>query len=486
MNQRRIGASFAAALLLALASLPACKSTTGPSQRVVPVKDAAEEAKKPAADDRAIAPLTAGARIEDEKNTISVFRNAADATVFVTQKARMVVDYYGNTEEVAAGSGSGFVWDKDGHIVTNYHVVADGLGNRGSFTVTFQNQKVYNAKVVGVEPRKDIAVLKIDAPAEALQPVKVPSDFRLEVGQKTIAIGNPFGLDHSLTTGVISALGRQVMGAGNVTIRDMVQTDAAINPGNSGGPLFNMRGEVVGINSQIYSRSGGYMGISFAIPIDVAMNVATQLQQTGKVSRGRIGVQIQPLTQELAQSFGLKSTDGALVSQVENNGPAAKAGLQAGDVILKFNNQAVKSSNELPLIVANVHPGSKVPLLLWRKGKELNLSITVGEMPNEKVANEQPAEPQVAKIQRLGLHISDLAQQDKAELGLRGGVVVETAEGEAAKAGIEEGDVILAINAVDTPNVATFNKILAKTAPGTVALLIWRENNTLYIPIRIR
>ena len=373
--------------------------------------------------------------------------------------------------------GSGFIISPDGIILTNAHVVADA----DEVTVRLSDKRELKAKVLGSDKRTDVAVIRINASNLPTVPLGEPA--QLKVGEWVVAIGSPFGFDSSVTAGIVSAKGRSLPDENYVPF---LQTDVPINPGNSGGPLFNMRGEVVGINSQIYSRSGGYMGISFAIPIDVAMNVATQLQQTGKVSRGRIGVQIQPLTQELAQSFGLKSTDGALVSQVENNGPAAKAGLQAGDVILKFNNQVVKSSNELPLIVANVHPGSKVPLLLWRKGKELNLSITVGEMPNEKIANEQPAEPQVAKIQRLGLHISDLAQQDKAELGLRGGVVVETAEGEAAKAGIEEGDVILAINALDTPNVATFNKILAKTAPGTVALLIWRENNTLYIPIRIR
>lgn len=375
MNQRRIGASFAAALLLALASLPACKSTTGPSQRVVPVKDAAEEAKKPAADDRAIAPLTAGARIEDEKNTISVFRNAADATVFVTQKARMVVDYYGNTEEVAAGSGSGFVWDKEGHIVTNYHVVADGLGNRGSFTVTFQNQKVYNAKVVGVEPRKDIAVLKIDAPAEALQPVKVPSDFRLEVGQKTIAIGNPFGLDHSLTTGVISALGRQVMGAGNVTIRDMVQTDAAINPGNSGGPLLDSSGQLIGMNTMIFSKSGSSAGIGFAVPVSTIAKIVPQIVKSGKAEQVGIGVGLFPAGFE--RRLGI---EGVLIKNVSPNGPAAKAGLRGtkkgndgeiilGDVITAVDGQKVKDFDDLYNAIDKHSAGEKVDVTI-KRGEE--------------------------------------------------------------------------------------------------------------------
>lgn len=372
--------------------------------------------------------------------------------------------------------GSGFIISADGIILTNAHVVADA----DEVTVRLSDKRELKAKVLGSDKRTDVAVIRINA--DNLPTVPLGEPAQLKVGEWVVAIGSPFGFDSSVTAGIVSAKGRSLPDENYVPF---LQTDVPINPGNSGGPLFNMRGEVVGINSQIYSRSGGYMGISFAIPIDVAMNVAKQLQQSGKVSRGRIGVQIQPLTQELAQSFGLKSTDGALVSLVEPSGPAAKAGLQPGDVILRFNNQPVKSSNELPLIVANVHPGSKVPLSLWRKGKELNVSVTVAEMPTEKAVAE-PAEPQVARIQRLGLNISDLEPGQKAELGLRGGVLVEAAEGEAAKAGIEEGDIILAINATDTPNVGIFNKILAKTPPGTVALLVWRENNTLYIPIRIR
>mgnify|MGYP000881399187 CR=1 FL=1 len=378
MNQRRIGASFAAALLLSSASLvtlSACKSTAGPSERAVPVKDAAEELKKAAVDDRAIAPLTAGSRIEDEKNTISVFRNAADATVFVTQKARMVVDYYGNTEEVAAGSGSGFVWDKEGHIVTNYHVVADGLGNRGSFTVTFQNQKVYNAKVVGVEPRKDIAVLKIEAPAEALQPVKVPSDFHLEVGQKTIAIGNPFGLDHSLTTGVISALGRQVMGAGNVTIRDMVQTDAAINPGNSGGPLLDSSGQLIGMNTMIFSKSGSSAGIGFAVPVSTIAKIVPQIVKSGKAEQVGIGVALFPSGFE--RRLGI---EGVLIKNVSPNGPAAKAGLRGtkkgndgeiilGDVITAVDGQKVKDFDDLYNAIDKHSAGEKVDVTV-KRGEE--------------------------------------------------------------------------------------------------------------------
>ena len=373
--------------------------------------------------------------------------------------------------------GSGFIISSDGIILTNAHVVADAE----EVTVRLTDKREFKAKVLGTDKRTDVAVIRINA--DKLPIVTLGQPAHLRVGEWVVAIGSPFGFDNSVTAGIVSAKGRSLPDENYVPF---IQTDVPINPGNSGGPLFNMRGEVVGVNSQIYSRSGGYMGISFAIPIDVAMNVAKQLQTSGKVSRGRIGVQIQPLSQELAQSFGLKSTDGALVSMVEPNSPAAKAGLQPGDVILKFNGQPVKSSNELPLIVANVRPGSKVPLQVWRRGQQLALHVVVGEMPTEKVATTEPAHPQSARIQRLGLKIADLDQQEKSELGLRGGVLVENVDGEAGKAGVEEGDVILAINAIATPDVASFNKVLAKLPAGTVALLIAREGNTLYLPMKVR
>jgi len=379
--------------------------------------------------------------------------------------------------EVPRGVGSGFILTADGFVMTNAHVV-DGADE---VLVTLTDKREFKAKVLGSDKRTDVAVIKINA--DKLPIVTLGQPAQLRVGEWVVAIGSPFGFDNSVTAGIVSAKGRSLPEENYVPF---IQTDVPINPGNSGGPLFNMRGEVVGINSQIYSRSGGYMGISFAIPIDVAMNVAKQLQQNGKVSRGRIGVQIQPLSQELAQSFGLKSTNGALVSMVEPGSPAARAGMQPGDVILKFNGEPVKGSSELPLIVANVHPGSKVPVQIWRRGQSLALSVTVAEMPTEKVAANQPAEPATAKIQRLGLQISDLDTEQKNELGMHGGVLVENAEGDAAKAGVQEGDVIVAINSVATPSVAAFNKVLGKTGPGTVALLIAREGNTLYLPMRIR
>ena len=275
----------------------------------------------------------------------------------------------------AQSLGSGFIIASDGTILTNAHVVADA----DEVTVRLTDKREFKAKVLGSDKRTDVAVIKINA--DKLPIVTLGQPAQLRVGEWVVAIGSPFGFDNSVTAGIVSAKGRSLPEENYVPF---IQTDVPINPGNSGGPLFNMRGEVVGINSQIYSRSGGYMGISFAIPIDVAMNVAKQLQQNGKVSRGRIGVQIQPLSQELAQSFGLKSTDGALVSMVEPGSPAARAGMQPGDVILKFNGEPVKGSSELPLIVANVHPGSKVPVQIWRRGQSLALSVTVAEMPTEK------------------------------------------------------------------------------------------------------
>ncbi len=379
----------------------------------------------------------------------------------------------------AQSLGSGFLISDDGYILTNAHVVADA----DEVTVRLTDKREFKAKVVGVDKRTDVALLKISA--KELPKVPLGDPGNLKVGEWVVAIGQPFGFDNSVTAGIVSAKGRSLPDESYVPF---IQTDVPINPGNSGGPLFNMKGEVVGINSQIYSRSGGYMGISFAIPIDVALSVAKQLQETGKVSRGRIGVQIQPLSQELAQSFGLKGTEGALVSMVEADGPAAKAGVQPGDVILSFNGQPVKSSNELPLQVANVKPGSKANLKIWRKGRELDIAVAVGEMPTDKVAAAADTAPQSApaKIARLGLQLSDLSADQKNELHIRAGVYVEDAEGPAGKAGLEPEDVILAVNSTEVANVAQFSKLVSKLDGGTIALLVLRDGNTLYVPLKLR
>ena len=327
-------------------SLPlACKNSAGTLPTPIPSAAAPQlSAEAP----RPIPPLSPSARIEDEKNTIAVFREMAPATVFVTQ-LRMVVDYSGSAEEVPAGSGSGFVWDNDGHIVTNFHVV-DGAR---SLNVTFQNQQSFPAKIVGVEPRKDVAVLKVDAPKSLLHPVRVAKSNDLEVGQKTIAIGNPFGLDHTLTTGIISALGRHMQGAGGVTIRDMIQTDAAINPGNSGGPLLDSSGQLIGMNTMIFSKSGSSAGIGFAVPAGTISRVAGQIIKNGKAEQLGIGIQIDPV-QRLEKRLGIR---GVVVLGVPEKGPAARAGLRGiqrtpdglllGDVIVGIDDAKVVTFDDL-------------------------------------------------------------------------------------------------------------------------------------------
>lgn len=295
-----------------------------------------------------IVPLTPGARTDDEKNTVSVFRELAPATVFVTQ-TRVVADMWGGAEEVAAGSGSGFVWDKQGHIVTNFHVIKDAK----SLSVTFQGQKTFPAQVVGADPRKDIAVLKVDAPADLLKPVTTPKVMQLEVGQKTIAIGNPFALDHTLTTGVISALGRQVDGIGGVTIREMIQTDAAINPGNSGGPLLDSSGQLIGMNTMIYSKSGSSAGIGFAVPVSSIARVVPQIIKTGHAEQLGLGIQID--TQgRINRSLRIR---GVVVVAVPKDSPAASSGLEGlkdtprgvalGDVIVGIDETKVETYDDL-------------------------------------------------------------------------------------------------------------------------------------------
>ena len=331
------------------------------------------------ADAPPVPPLPPGARTEDEKNTIAVFRHASPSTVFVTQK-RVVVDYWaGTAEEVAAGSGSGFVWDDAGHIVTNFHVVKDAQ----SLTVTFQGQQTFEAKVVGVEPRKDIAVIQVQAPANLLQPVRVDRRVALEVGQKTVAIGNPFGLDHSLTTGIVSALGRQVQGIGGVTIRDMIQTDAAINPGNSGGPLLDSSGQLIGMNTMIFSKSGSSAGIGFAVPVSTIARVVPQLIKNGKAEQLGLGIQIDPLSR-LERRLGIR---GVAVLAVPESSPAAKAGLRGvsrttgglalGDVIVGVDTSKVDDFDDLYNALDAHHAGDTVDVKIRRGDEALTLKLEV-------------------------------------------------------------------------------------------------------------
>lgn len=378
----------------------------------------------------------------------------------------------------ARSLGSGFIISSDGYILTNVHVVdaADEI------TVRLTDKREFTAKVVGTDKRTDVAVLKIDA--GGLPAVAIGDPNKLRVGEWVVAIGSPFGFENTVTAGIVSAKGRSLPQENFVPF---IQTDVAINPGNSGGPLFNLKGEVVAINNMIFSRTGGFMGVSFAIPIDVAIDVARQLQTSGRVSRGRIGVVIQEVTKELADSFGLPRPAGALVNSVEKGGPADKAGIQASDVILKFDNKEIDSSNELPRIVASTRPGSKVTAQVWRKGERRDLQITVGETPEERSGRPtQGKKPAGETLARLGLTVSELTAEQRREINVGGGVFVENAEGAAARAGIRRGDVVTAVNNQEVKSVDDFSRLVAPgDKPRTVALLIKRGDGSIYVPLRV-
>jgi serine protease Do len=380
----------------------------------------------------------------------------------------------GPMQEIPAhGAGSGFIVSSDGYILTNAHVVKGA----DEVVVKLIDKRKYTAKVVGADTRTDVAVIKITA--NNLPAVKLGDPTKLRVGEAVAAIGSPFGFENSVTAGIVSAKGRSLPSENYVPY---IQTDVAINPGNSGGPLFNMRGEVVGINSQIYSRSGGYQGVSFAIPIDVAMEVVDQLKSSGKVSRGWLGVVIQEVTADLAESFGLDRPRGALVSQVQEDSPANKAGLQAADVILEFNGRAVENSGDLPRMVGMAKPGTKIPLQVWRKGKSQQLSVVLGELP----AENQQAGAHGKTFSRGGLALSELNVEQRRALGLDHGLLVEDAAGDAARAGIRTGDVILAVNNSKVATVEAFRKAIAAVAVGkSAAILVRRGEGSLYIPLKI-
>ena len=383
-------------------------------------------------------------------------------------------DGQGGAPQIARGVGSGFIVSTDGYVLTNAHVVADAT----EVTVRLTDKREFKAKVEGVDKRTDVALLKIDA--TALPTVKIGDPESARVGEWVVAVGSPFGFDNTVTAGIISAKARRLP---DETYVPFIQTDVAVNPGNSGGPLFNLNGEVIGINSQIYSRSGGFMGISFAIPIDVAMKVKGQLQEFGVVQRGRLGVTIQGLNDELADSFGLESPKGALVSSVEPDSAADKAKLKAGDVILAVNGDTIDDSADLPRVIGEMRPGTKIELEVWRDRKRREVDVTLGSMGGEQRAASIDSGGSNAGGSKLGLTARPLTEQEASQLEVPGGLVVERVDGASAKAGLQRGDVILALNNAPVTDIATFRKLL-KQAGDRFALLIQRGNARIYLAVR--
>lgn len=378
-------------------------------------------------------------------------------------------------EEQPRGVGSGFILTADGFVMTNAHVVEGA----DEVIVTLTDKREFKAKIVGSDKRTDVAVVKIDA--TGLPAVKIGDVNRLKVGEWVMAIGSPFGLDNSVTAGIVSAKQRDT---GDYL--PFIQTDVAINPGNSGGPLLNMRGEVVGINSQIYSRSGGFMGISFAIPIDEAVRVSDQLRATGKVTRGRIGVQIGQVTKDIAESIGLGKAQGALVSAVEPDSPAAKAGVEAGDVIIKFDGKAIEKVADLPRLVGNTKPGTRSTITVFRRGAAKDLTMVIAEVEPDGAPQAKAAGKGSTLVsQSLGLTLAELTDAQKRELGIKGGVRVTAAVEAAARAGLREGDVILQLANVEVTGLKSFEVTLAKVDKSKpVNLLVRRGEWAQYVLIR--
>jgi serine protease Do len=381
-------------------------------------------------------------------------------------------------EPEAQSVGSGFIISSDGYLITNAHVV-DGADE---VKVNLADKRDFKAKVVGADKRTDIALLKIEA--KDLPKVTIGDPEKLKVGEWVVAIGKPFGLDNTMTAGIVSAKGRDLP---QENLIPFIQTDVAINPGNSGGPLFNLRGEVVGINSLIFSRSGGYMGLAFAIPIDVAMTTANQLKEKGRVTRGRIGVQIQEVTKELAEAFGLPKASGALVNSVEKGGPADKGGVESDDVILKVDGREVRSSNELPRIITMVRPGTKVALTVWRKGVTKELTVTVAEMPEEtaSASTKRGAAPkEKGRPNKMGLTLTDLTDDQKKELDIKSGVLVEDVAA-TVRGNVQPGDVIVAIISrgatTEAKSADQVNTLLGKLEKGASVAMRLRRGDTQFV-----
>ncbi|QIL83441.1 DegQ family serine endoprotease [Diaphorobacter sp. HDW4A] len=372
------------------------------------------------------------------------------------------------------GEGSGFIVSADGVVLTNAHVVKDA----DTVTVKLTDRREFKAKVLGADPKTDVAVLKIDA--KDLPTVKLGDTKAMNVGDWVLAIGSPFGFENSVTAGVVSAKGRSLPDDSAVPF---IQTDVAVNPGNSGGPLFNARGEVVGINSQIYSRSGGYQGLSFAIPIEVASKVQQQIVATGKVEHAKLGVAVQEVNQTLADSFGLDRPEGALVSNVEKGGPADKAGLQSGDVIRSVNGQKIVASGDLPAVVGMATPGTKIDMEIWRQGKREQLSATLGNA-SDKISKVASNGNDKASRGKLGVSLRPLQPDERKQAGVDAGLLIEQAQGPAAKAGIQPGDVLLAVNGTPAKDVEQVREAIAK-AGKSVALLVQRDGSRIFVPVQL-
>lgn len=383
-------------------------------------------------------------------------------------------------EEQSRGVGSGFIISQDGYVMTNAHVVADAE----TIYVTLPDKREFKAKLIGSDRRTDVALIKVEA--SNLPRLPLGDSDKIRPGEWVLAIGSPFGLDNSVTAGIVSAKGRDT---GDYL--PFIQTDVAVNPGNSGGPLINLRGEVIGINSQIYSRSGGYMGISFAIPIDEAMRVSEQLKLSGKVTRGRIAVAIGDVTKEVADSLGLGRARGALVGSVEPGGPAEKAGIEAGDIILKFNGRDIEKASDLPRMVGDTKPGTRVPLQVWRKGQTRDVSVTVTELEpdnaravarrgDKRGGSADEAAP-ASKPNALGLVVTDIAETKLKELKVKSGVEVETADGPAARAGIRPGDIILRLGDADVNNARQFNDMVKALDKNKMAAVFVRRGDATQV-----
>jgi serine protease Do len=381
------------------------------------------------------------------------------------------------SEPQPRGVGSGFVLSADGFVMTNAHVVEGA----DEVFVTLTDKREFKARVVGADKRSDVALVKIDA--TGLTSVRIGDVNRLKVGEWVMAIGSPFGLENTVTAGIVSAKARDT---GDLV--PLIQTDVAINPGNSGGPLINLRGEVVGINSQIYSRSGGFMGISFAIPIDEASRVAEQLRANGRVIRGRIGVQIEQVSKEVAESIGLGKPFGAMVGSVEAGGPAEKAGIEPGDIITKFEGRTIEKMGDLPRIVGAIKPGQKATVQVFRRGSYRDLSVTVVEFEADRPRKTNEKDPKAAPapvVSSWGLSVADLGDAQRRELKVKGGVRVEAVEGAAARAGLREGDVILALENVEVTSAKQFEAVLAKADKNKpVNVLVRRGDRVSYLIIR--